>query len=374
MELTQNQDRHYVHLSHKSLQFDSTDSTAFYDEYNDEIVVHRNGRFFILSFRGDETDEIHLNYQNTKGNIVGAKCSPDKKYLIVRYSLRQVELVSLQTLESTQITPKKWPSADIFDVFWSQIDNHEIILSTSNGLEFFQLKKGEMKIKLTTSKSIPKSSWVKYNSDELIIMVGGGQQGNNLFIFQLASGQNPIIQYPTFEVDVAHRNVINLNNIFICRLYNVLCCLHIDTSSKRVIVYRIFKDIIVRSSQEIDLYSESVAISIVDNILVIHNVDTKISMIYDLKIPKFPFLNPLPLYLPPSSLSETDLAELNEKTKFDRLYARSWKYVGSNTIIDSTGYVWKICLNLPEISAAYIFLNEQKWSKKISFICYSIND
>jgi hypothetical protein len=45
-------------------------------------------------------------------------------------------------------------------------------------------------------------------------------------------------------------------------------------------MYRVYKDVIARIAREIDLYSESIAISVVDNVILVHNLDTKVCVLF----------------------------------------------------------------------------------------------
>lgn len=367
-------DRSYVRLSEAPVRFAAGASFVHYDELNDQVITMRDdGQFSVASFNPSGVpDEVPLSYLNKDGDVSSSRCSADMRFLAIRRSVHVVEIIDLHTLETLQVSPKKKTTL-ILDFFWTSMDSNDIVLATSGGLEFFKISKGpEQKAKLVKTVSTSKVVWVKWVADENVLVMGAGTQANMLHLFQFAPTE--IVTYPKFEVDMPSKtSVLAPKQILASRMYGILYCLHADVASKRLIMYRVYKDLVARMGREIELFSKAVALSAVDNVVLVHNLDTKVSMIYDIKVTRFPFVNPLPLApftakprpRPLSvSLSSTEMAQfINEGSNASdlhnpegfELYKSDWRFIPPRTVIDiREGYAWKLSLDLDEIAAACI--------------------
>lgn len=115
------------------------------------------------------------------------------------------------------------------------------------------------------------------------------------------------------------------------------------------------------------IYSSKVAVSVVDNVLLIHQVDAKVVILYDIFADsRAPISAPLPLLLrgfPRASVSSSqsssnDAESLEEKDLSDAeaiVYGDDWVFLVPDLICDvANGCLWKIHLDL---EASLIFLS-----------------
>eukprot|EP00299_Pterocystis_sp_00344_P014836 c7377_g1_i1.p1 GENE.c7377_g1_i1~~c7377_g1_i1.p1 ORF type:complete len:459 (-),score=117.05 c7377_g1_i1:797-2128(-) len=358
----------YIRLSEKPIRFNPVDAEVFYDELNDNLIIFREGIFSVMTFGGDE---IRLSYVNRDkhGDVSGVRCSPDMRFMSIRRSVHLMEIVDLHTLDTFLVTPKKKPCL-ILDCFWTRMETTDFVLATSSGLEFFKISRGEeAKAKMVKSYPISKAVWARFFAEENLLVIGGGTQANMIYLTQLTPTE--VFKYPKFEVDMPNKNhVLSAKHITACRLYGVLYCLHTDVNTKFLVMYRVYKDLVARIAREIELFSTRVHVSLVDNVIVVHNLDTKVSMAYDVKVTRFPFMNPLPLAfhssLPkprPLSLSQGEMV-INVNSSYlsppdsptaIELYKPDWRFMSPRTVIDTQdGYAWKVTLDLDEVAAACI--------------------
>lgn len=107
------------------------------------------------------------------------------------------------------------------------------------------------------------------------------------------------------------------------------------------------------------IYSERIAVSVVDSVLLVHQVDAKVVIIYDIFADsRAPISAPLPLLLrdsPRTFSSSNQQTEKNGNSLETRvlnetgtvLYGDGWKFLVPDFICDFTdGLLWKIHLDL----------------------------
>ena len=75
---------------------------------------------------------------------------------------------------------------------------------------------------------------------------------------------------------------------------------HVEPERQQVHLYQLFKDFVVRK-YTLSVYSRRASISVSDNLLIVHALDSKVALIFDLRINhQFPITAPLPLACIPS--------------------------------------------------------------------------
>lgn len=113
----------------------------------------------------------------------------------------------------------------------------------------------------------------------------------------------------------------------------------------------IFKNFLQGS---LPIYSPNVAISVVDNVLLVHQTDSKVVLLYDiLTDPKVPISAPLPLLLrgaPPLSATSSRRPENDRNTLTHAeasIYGEGWVYVNPDLVLDHVhGLLWRVRLDL----------------------------
>lgn len=95
----------------------------------------------------------------------------------------------------------------------------------------------------------------------------------------------------------------------------------LPSSLAQVFLYQLSRDSVVRK-HALQLYSEEVRLSACDNLLLIHNLDAKVVLLFDLRINvNSAIAAPLPL-------------RLVSADGFGPLYSVHWSYAAPNYIID----------------------------------------
>jgi len=124
----------------------------------------------------------------------------------------------------------------------------------------------------------------------------------------------------------------------------------------------------ITKSYIIDLYiNGAIAIHVVDNLLLVHNTDSKVTMIYDIKEEDLKYLvgAPLPLapFLPNSDNLEDPMRKAtskqtqliySEKNLDFQMYSWDWQFFQPNFIVDGRhGYLWEVIINLDQVAKSF---------------------
>ncbi|GAB4843759.1 hypothetical protein Ancab_013724 [Ancistrocladus abbreviatus] len=157
---------------------------------------------------------------------------------------------------------------------------------------------------------------------------------------------------PKFEMVLAKseansKPVLAAEDIHIITVYGRIYCLQVDKVAMLLHCYRFYRDAVVPQGS-LPIYSSKIAVSVVDNVLLIHQVDAKVK-------------------------EATDHQAV--------LYGVGWTFLVPDLICDTaSGLVWKIHLDLEAISASSSdvplvleFLQRRKLeAKKAKQLCLSI--
>lgn len=108
------------------------------------------------------------------------------------------------------------------------------------------------------------------------------------------------------------------------------------------------------------IYSSRIAVSVIDNVLLVHQVDAKVVIIYDVFLDCLsPISAPLPLLLRGSSVSGRQALQVEDNLTSAygaMIYGDSWTFLVPDLICDiDNGLLWRICLDL-EVSLGYAFV------------------
>ena len=63
----------------------------------------------------------------------------------------------------------------------------------------------------------------------------------------------------------------------------MIFCVHVEPELKQIFLYQLFKDFVVRK-HALALYAEQVAVSVSDNLLLVHAIDSGVVLLFDIKI------------------------------------------------------------------------------------------
>ncbi|KAL5053721.1 hypothetical protein RYX36_034403 [Vicia faba] len=127
--------------------------------------------------------------------------------------------------------------------------------------------------------------------------------------------------------------------------------------------YRLYHDVVIQQ-ESLSIYSSRIVVSVVDNVLLIHQVDAKVIILYDLFADsRAPISAPLPLLLrgfPRSNSTsqfsgrESESSDVNIVSSHEAVtYTDTWNFLVPDLVCDvANKLLWKFNLDLEAISAS----------------------
>ncbi|KAG6693996.1 hypothetical protein I3842_09G028000 [Carya illinoinensis] len=201
------------------------------------------------------------------------------------------------------------------------------------GLDFFAYNSESKLLHLVETRKL-NVSWYVYTHESRLVLLASGMQCKTFNGFQLSS--MGIIRLPRFEMAMAKpeadsKPVLAAEDIFIITVYGRIYCVQVDRVAMLLHLYRFYRDAVVQQGS-LPIYSSRISVSVVDNVLLVHQVDAKVVILYDI------FAD-----------SQANIVSENEAT----IYGDDWTFLVPDLICDAANKIlWKIHLDLEAISAS----------------------
>ncbi|KAH0450470.1 hypothetical protein IEQ34_021162 [Dendrobium chrysotoxum] len=202
-------------------------------------------------------------------------------------------------------------------------------------------------------------SWYVYTHESRMVLLASGMQCTTFYGFQFSSGG--IVRLPKFEMTMVRteanqKPVLAVEDVHIATIYGRIYCLQHDRAGMILNLYRFYRDAVVHQGT-LPTYSNRIAVSVVDNVLLVHQVDAKVVIIYDLFLDSLaPVSAPLPLLLRGASVNGKQAAQVGDDIAMSygaMIYADKWSFLVPDLICDlDHGLLWKIYLDLEAIAAS----------------------
>jgi hypothetical protein len=181
--------------------------------------------------------------------------------------------------------------------FWASSAGVDFVLATTGGLELYALLPARNGLRLVEEKRKSGVCWLLYTHETRLALLGCGPHGNKLFGFQFSGAGH--VKLPKFELPVpsatAGRSCIGPDSVRLLAVYGRLFCAHVDREACTLVLYRFYRDALLRQ-HSFPLPSASVAISVIDNALVLHTLDSGVALVLDvLSASTHPLASPLPV-------------------------------------------------------------------------------
>ncbi|WMV19513.1 hypothetical protein MTR67_012898 [Solanum verrucosum] len=274
-------------------------------------------------------------------------------YTILRFQLIFLSANHLKSdpnlLKSTSNTLKLW-----------------IMILNCSGLELFSCSSGIRSLQLVETKKL-NVSWYVYTHESRLVLLATGMQCKNLTGYQISSVG--IVRLPRFDMAMAKseansKPVLAAEDIYIVTVYGRIYCLQLDKIAMQLYCYRFYRDAVIQQGS-LPVYSTKIAVSVVDNVLLVHQVDAKVVIIYDIFADsQVPVSAPLPLLVRGFSRANAAASQLmgqnveglegkDSNHGETVIYADEWLFLVPDLICDiANGVLWKIHLDLEAISSS----------------------
>ncbi|KAM7271565.1 hypothetical protein ACFE04_030779 [Oxalis oulophora] len=304
------------------------------------------------------------------GPILSIRFSLDAKLIAIQRSNVEIQFWLRETGETFSHRCKA-ESESILGFFWTDSPTCEMVIIKTSGLDFLAYNSTSKTVNVIETKKLS-VTWYVYTHESRLLLLASGMQCKNFTGFQLSSAG--IIRLPKFEMAMAKsesnsKPVLAAEDINLKVLpfysYGRIYCLQVDRVAMLLHSYRFYRDAIVQQGS-LPIYSSKIAISVVDNVLLVHQVDAKVVILYDIFADsRAPISAPLPLLLrgfPRSnSLSFRSVGKENENSETNSftsnnestIYGDDWTFLVPDLICDVANEIlWKIQLDLEAISAS----------------------
>ena len=371
-----------LELSENPIHFEPVTkiTNVFYDEVTRQVFTVRSGGATGVNVKGPDL-KSPLNFRvEDKGAVLSMKFSPNQQTLAIQRSAKTVEFLNFFDSDPLKFC---WEpdgpeysqpcrgSSVILGFVWVSVT--DLILITNQGVEHYQIVPEKRIVRALKSHSL-QSNWFVYCPLSSLLLVSSGVLGNCLQPYLFKNHQ--LIRLAKFEVDIANppqpaRLCLFERDVTPTTLYNqtvVLVLKHnvkvnpsSNVASAEIIIYTLNKDTPPRKTHTLCLESSGkLAVSILDNLIVVHHQASKTSSIFDINLPgesdgRCVTLNPLlasvairPYYLNiPASAAMLN----HEPTLIScEMYSPNWVFFQPNIIIDAIlGCMWSLSLVLAPV-------------------------
>lgn len=262
-----------------------------FDELHQRIVHQQEGGFSTLDIldEGNAPDGLFVRFDQP--GLQYARFSPDGLHFA--FLCGKKHMGCMETLHPNRepaLLTFKWNRSDleVLDFFWvppspQQADSADMVVITTAGLELFQLSFEKHAVKsLRAFAAGVRLSWVEPLSG--MALVSTSPRTLQPFDFRAKSPK-----LSKFDLVLPGDQVIAFKDVAVMPIYDSTYCIHADSANGRVSLRNISNpqqgtpehDIVI------DLSEKSLAgtlhLSNVDNLLIIHCIERKTSLVYDIR-------------------------------------------------------------------------------------------
>jgi Regulator of MON1-CCZ1 complex, C-terminal len=231
--------------------------------------------------------------------------------------------------------------------------------------------------RLLKEYKVSRLAWFVYSHGNRFLVCASGAKSNTMNAFYFEE-PDAVLKLPKFTIDVSGQPPryakISADQIVIANVYRRPFCAYIDPHRQRVTLFQYNRGQVLLLGHYLTHTQGPVALHVVDNLLVVHNLESKIPMLFDLRTKEkdFPVVAPLPLGEPPSiagygsdasaaassSSSSSSSTMTRERVKADlpaiELYNDSWLFFQPRYVLDMrAGLMWELQLNLDAIAQSF---------------------
>lgn len=363
-----------LQLSQTAIHFEPVTkiTNVFYDEVTSQVFTVRSGGATGVNVKGPNMKSA-VNFRvEDKGAVLSIKFSPNQQILAIQRSSKSVEFQNFTNQEPDGVEysqPCRGSSTVIVGFVW--VSNTDFIMITSQGVEHYQVLPEKRTLRAVKNYSI-QSNWFVYCPLSGLLLLSSGPLGTSLqpYLFK----NNQLLRLTKFEIDVPNppqpaRLCLAERDVTPTVLYNqmvVLVLKHVTKpnssreapGNSEIVVYTLCKDAPPRKTHVLNLEtSGKLAVSILDNLIVVHHQASKTSSIFDINLPQDsdgrvmtvqPFLSSVTIRPYFFNIPATAAMLNHEPTQLScEMYSPHWVFFQPNVIIDAIlGCLWSLELVL----------------------------
>ncbi|KAL6522373.1 hypothetical protein OROMI_031645 [Orobanche minor] len=339
--------------------------SLFYDDGNKLILSLTSNQVFSWQTAPYNPYVAPSSDPITEGPVLSIRYSLDLRLLAIQRSRHEIQIWNKETGETSSQKCRS-ESESILGFFWTDCPTCDIVFVKTSALEFYSYSTESRLLHLVETKKI-NISWYIYTHESRLVLLASGMQCKSFSGYQLSSAG--IIRLPRFEMVMTKpeendRPILAAEDVHLITVYGRIYCLQFDRIAMILNLYRFYRDAVVQQGS-LPACSNRIAVSVVDNILLVHQVEANVVIIYDIYADsRAPISAPLPLFLRGYSKANAASSQTIGKTAGASesinltdteitIYGDQWNFIVPDLICDvSNGFLWKINVDLEAISAS----------------------
>ncbi|KAL9995241.1 putative WD40-repeat-containing domain superfamily, regulator of MON1-CCZ1 complex [Helianthus debilis subsp. tardiflorus] len=270
----------------------------FYDDGNKLLISPTTDQVVSWKISPFSSDVAPTTDTISEGPILSVRYSLDSKLIAVQRSNHEVQFWVRETGE-TFSQKSKSESDSILGFFWTDCAVCDIVFVKTSGLDLYTYMPELKSLDLVETKKM-NVSWYIYTHESRLVLLASGMQCKSFTGYQLSAAG--VIRLPRFEMamaklDANSKPVLAAEDVHIVTVYGRIYCLQVDRVAMLLHSYRFYRDAVIQQGS-LPIYSSKIAVSVVDNVLLIHQVDAKVILLYDIFADsRTPVSAPLPLLI-----------------------------------------------------------------------------
>ncbi|KAK9802594.1 hypothetical protein WJX73_009763 [Symbiochloris irregularis] len=269
--------------------------------------------------------------------------SLDGATLAVQRSPAQVQLLQ-RTGRPRMCIQSAQSRAPLLGCFWTLSADGDFVMVTRAGWEMYRWDQARQSLRLSAQNGHP-VFWWRYSHAARLLLLGTGDIGLWLQAYQFRE-DGGTVKLPPFQIGAVTpggtptppaASRLDPSALWVVVLYGRIYCAYLDRRLRRLHLHRFYMDAVV-PQQVYTMPGSSMALSVVDNLLIAHHCQTGVSLIIDVRAASSPLAPPLALHLPPQSTASIQ-------------QCASWKFHLPNLVLSPrSGEVWRCGVNVRGIA------------------------
>ncbi|XP_073006308.1 uncharacterized protein [Typha latifolia] len=348
----------HVYIQHPPLRCNLPGTQGLYYDDGNKLLLSPTSDQVLYWKIGPSTQLDPPNSDSIgEGPVLSIRFSLDQKVIGIQRSNHEVQFKNRETGEtfSRRCRPD---SESILGFFWTDCPTCDIIFIKTSGIDLLSYEPELNTLRLVESKRFS-VSWYVYTHESRMVLLACGMQCSIFSGYQFSSGGS--VRLPKFEMamtkaEANQKPVLAAEDVHIITVYGRIYCLQLDRVGMILNFYRFYRDAVVQQGT-LPIYSSRIAVSVVDNVLLVHQVDAKVVILYDIFLDSLaPISAPLPLLLRRISGTSRQMIQVEDNISSaygGMIYGESWNFLVPDLILDvDNGLLWRICLDLEAIATS----------------------
>nr|VDD46699.1 unnamed protein product [Brassica oleracea] len=370
----------HAYIQHPSLRCNIPESRGlFYDDANRLLISTTSSQDFSWQtspFNPDASPSVDSICEGPiihglgVSPILSIRFSIDKKVIAVQRSDCEIQFFHRET---KQILNHKCRagSESILGFFWSDSPLCDLAIVKTSGMDLFACD-SMLNLCLVETKKV-NVNWYIYTHETRLVLLASGLQCKTVTGFQLSTAG--VVLLPRFEMTMARsesnsQTILYSNSLPFSFSYGRIYCLQVDREAMQLHTYTSLALFFLHSfigsflQGSLPMYSSKLSVSVVDNLLLVHQIEAKVVIIYDLFMDsRAPVSAPLPLLWRGHQGSDTSSLAANKEIESPEsstssenivMYEDAWTFLAPDLILDQTNKV--LCRVHLDLEASWLFL------------------